>query len=50
MENNLPSSTKLDELKSAIAEISAKPLDTHSLEFEKIHSDLNNILSEIDGL
>ncbi|CAB4541654.1 hypothetical protein MCEMZLE22_00720 [actinobacterium SCGC AAA044-D11] len=50
MDNNLPTSTNLEELKTRISEIAQKPLDTHSLEFEQIHSDLSNLLSEVDGL
>jgi hypothetical protein len=40
----------LEEVKTRISEVNQKPLDTHSQEFENIHSDLVQALSEIDGL
>jgi|LauGreDrversion4_2_1035121.scaffolds.fasta_scaffold137141_3 hypothetical protein len=40
----------LEEIKIRISEVNQKPLDTHSQEFEGIHSDLVQALSEIDGL
>ena len=40
----------LDDDKARISEVSQKPLDTHSQEFESIHTDLEQALSEIDGL
>lgn len=40
----------LSGVKLRISEISLKPLDAHSQEFEAIHEDLNKALSEIDGL
>lgn len=40
----------IDEIKIKITEISHKPLDLHPQEFENVHSDLNRILSGIDGL
>ena len=40
----------LEEIKTRISEVNQKPLDTHSQEFEGIHSDLVQALSEIDGL
>jgi len=50
LEENERSTVTLEEVKRRISEISLKPLDTHSLEFEGIHSDLSKILAEIDGL
>ena len=50
MEENQSSASNLEEIKSRIAEMNQKPLDTHSLEFEGIHADLSRVLSEIDGL
>jgi 23S rRNA (cytidine1920-2'-O)/16S rRNA (cytidine1409-2'-O)-methyltransferase len=40
----------LEEIKAQISQVSQKPLDTHPQEFENIHSDLVQALSEIDGL
>jgi hypothetical protein len=40
----------LEEVKARISEVNQKPLDTHSQEFESIHTDLVQALSEIDGL
>ena len=40
----------LEEIKTRISEVNQKSLDTHSQEFEGIHSDLVQALSEIDGL
>lgn len=50
MDNLEVRSAGIEEIKNRIAEIPQKPLDTHSQEFETIHSDLNRVLSEIDGL
>jgi|FLOH01.1.fsa_nt_gi hypothetical protein len=40
----------LEEIKRKISTVQEKVLDSHSKEFEEIHSDLNRVLSEIDGL
>ncbi|CAB4707465.1 MAG: hypothetical protein F2672_04800 [Actinobacteria bacterium] len=50
--SEISNSEKIDlaGVKRRIAEISLKPLDVHSQEFEAIHEDLNRALSEIDGL
>jgi hypothetical protein len=40
----------LEEVKARISAVNQMPLDTHSQEFENIHSDLVQALSEIDGL
>ena len=40
----------LEEVKVRISEVNQKSLDTHSQEFESIHTDLVQALSEIDGL
>lgn len=50
MENNSDSNFEISAIKTKISEISTKPLDTHSQEFEEIHAELNKVLSEIDGL
>lgn len=50
MEEIINSQSQLEEIKSRIAEVQSKPLDTHSQEFESIHADLSMVLSEIDGL
>jgi hypothetical protein len=50
MENIPDSNLEISAIKSRISEISIKPLDTHSAEFEEIHTELNKVLSEIDGL
>jgi uncharacterized coiled-coil DUF342 family protein len=50
MENTSDSNVEISSIKTRISEISSKPLDTHSQEFEEIHTDLNKVLSEIDGL
>jgi uncharacterized coiled-coil DUF342 family protein len=50
MENTSDSNVEISAIKTRISEISSKPLDTHSQEFEEIHTDLNKVLSEIDGL
>jgi hypothetical protein len=44
------SQAQLEEIKSRIAGVQNKPVDTHSQEFESIHTDLSRVLSEIDGL
>ena len=50
--NELQNSERIDleEVKTRISEVNQKSLDTHSQEFEGIHSDLVQALSEIDGL
>lgn len=50
MENIPDSNLEISAIKTRISEISAKPLDTHSEEFEEVHTELNKVLSEIDGL
>ncbi len=40
----------IEEIKGLISQVSQKPLDVHSQEFENIHSNLVRALSEIDGL
>ena len=50
MENTSDSNVEISAIKTRISEIVSKPLDTHSQEFEEIHTDLNKVLSEIDGL
>jgi uncharacterized coiled-coil DUF342 family protein len=50
MENTSDSNVEISAIKTRISEIGSKPLDTHSQEFEEIHTDLNKVLSEIDGL
>jgi uncharacterized coiled-coil DUF342 family protein len=50
MENTSDSNVEISAIKTRISEISSKPLDTHSQEFEEIHAELNKVLSEIDGL
>jgi uncharacterized coiled-coil DUF342 family protein len=50
MENTSDSNVEISAIKTRISEISAKPLDTHSEEFEEVHTELNKVLSEIDGL
>ena len=50
MEEIINSQSQLEEIKSRIAEVQSKPVDTHSQEFESIHADLSRVLSEIDGL
>ena len=50
MENTSDSNVEISAIKTRISEISSKPLDNHSQEFEEIHADLNKVLSEIDGL
>ena len=50
MGNTSDSNVEISAIKTRISEISSKPLDTHSQEFEEIHTDLNKVLSEIDGL
>ena len=50
MENTADSNVEISAIKTRISEIGSKPLDTHSQEFEEIHTDLNKVLSEIDGL
>jgi uncharacterized coiled-coil DUF342 family protein len=50
MEEITNSQSQLEEIKSRIAEVQSKPVDTHSQEFESIHADLSRVLSEIDGL
>jgi hypothetical protein len=40
----------LEEIKGQISQVSQKPLDAHPQEFENIHSNLVQALSEIDGL
>ena len=50
MENTSESNLEISAIKTRIAEIGSKPLDTHSQEFEEIHAELNIVLSEIDGL
>lgn len=50
MDESTVSQAQLEEIKSRIADVQNKPVDTHSQEFEAIHADLNRVLSEIDGL
>ena len=50
MEIKSESNLEITAIKTKISEISTKPLDTHSSEFEEIHSALSKVLSEIDGL
>jgi hypothetical protein len=50
MEEITNSQSQLEEIKSRIAEVQSKPVDTHSQVFESIHADLSRVLSEIDGL
>ena len=40
----------LEEIKAQISQVSQKPLDAHTQEFENIHSNIVQALSEIDGL
>lgn len=40
----------LDSIKQRISDISQKPLSEHPDEYEAIHSDLQRVLSNIDGL
>jgi len=49
-EENSSKKVSLDEVKNRISQVAQKPLDTHSQEFEGIHADLVQALSEIDGL
>lgn len=50
MDESTVSQAQLEEIKSRIADVQNKAVDTHSQEFEAIHADLNRVLSEIDGL
>ena len=40
----------IDSIKARIAAVQSKPLEDHSAEFEEIHLQLTQALSEIDGL
>jgi nicotinamide mononucleotide (NMN) deamidase PncC len=42
--------TSIEDIKARIANVSSKPLDEHSAEFEEIHNQMTQALSEIDGL
>ena len=49
-ENSLSVGASLEEIKSRIATIQEKPLDSHPAEYEEIFQELNRSLNEIDGL
>lgn len=50
LENEAAPSLNIEDIKIKIYKISQKPLDLHPQEFENVHSDLNRVLSGIDGL
>jgi len=43
-------SIDLDQIKSAIASINDLPIASHSTEFEKIHKQLQQALTNLDGV
>ena len=43
-------SNDLDQIKSAIASINELPISSHSFEFEKIHKQLQQALTNLDGV
>ena len=42
--------TSIEAIKAKISNVSQKPLDEHSAEFEEIHNQMVRALSEIDGI
>ena len=48
--NSDQNTTSIEEIKQRISNVPTKALDEHSQEFEEIHNQLTQALSEIDGI